>query len=158
MDPNARKKALRMVSYGLYVATSPQVGGMAAGTINWISQASFEPPLIMVGIKRDSALHEAIEESEVFAVNVIGKSQKAMAISFFKGGSLEGNKLNGYAMRPGETGAAILQDAPAAFECRVLESVQRGDHSIFIAEVISATAHSDEDPLTLREAGFNYAG
>jgi len=158
MDPNARKKALRMLSYGLYVATSPESSGMAAGTINWISQASFEPPLIMVGIKRDSALHGAIEESEVFAINVIGKSQKAMAISFFKRGSLEGNKLNGYAMRPGETGAAILLDAPAAFECRVMESIQRGDHSIFIGEVISANVHSDEEPLTLSEARFNYAG
>lgn len=158
MDPNIRKKALRMVSYGLYVATSPENSGMAAGTINWISQASFEPPLIMVGIKRDSALHGAIEESEVFAVNVIGKSQKAMAISFFKGGSVDGNKLNGYAMRPGETGAAVLLDAPAAFECRVLESIQRGDHSIFVAEVVAASVHNDEEPLTLREAGFNYAG
>ena len=158
MDPNVRKKALRMVTYGLYVATSPESGGMAAGTINWISQASFEPPLMVAGIKRDSALFRAIEESRVFAINVVGKSQKEMAMSFFKGGAVAGDKLNGYAMRPGLTNAAILQDAPGAFECRVVNSVQRGDHCIFIGEVVAAYVHSDEEPLTLREAGFNYAG
>ncbi|HET9401409.1 MAG TPA: flavin reductase family protein [Candidatus Acidoferrales bacterium] len=158
MDPNARKKALRMVSYGLYVATSPEPDGMAAGTINWITQSSFDPPLIVAGIKRDSALFRAIETSRVFAINVVGKSQKAMAISFFKGGAVEGDRLNGYKMRPGQTNSAILEDAPAAFECRALETVQRGDHAIFVAEVVAAHVHSDEEPLTLREAGFNYAG
>lgn len=158
MDPNDRKKALRMLTYGLFIATSPEPAGMAAGTINWITQASFEPPLVVAAIKRDSALFRAIETSGVFAINVVGKSQKAMAISFFKGGAVEGNKLNGFAVRPGQTNSAILLDAPGAFECRALESVQRGDHCIFVAEVIAAHVNSEEEPLTLREAGFNYAG
>ena len=81
-----------------------------------------------------------------------------MAISFFKGGAVEGDKLSGYKMCPGQTNSAILEDAPAAFESRALESVHRGDHAIFVAEVVAAHVHSDEEPLTLREAGFNYAG
>ena len=38
------------------------------------------------------------------------------------------------------------------------DSVRRGDHTIFVGEVVAAGTHGDEEPLTLREAGFNYAG
>lgn len=158
MDPNEKKRALRMVSYGLYIATSRGADGVAAGTINWVSQSSFEPPLIMAAIKRDSSLHRAIETANVFAIHIVGKSQKEVAISFFKGGVVEGDKLNGQAFRAGETGSPVLIEAPGFFECRVTDSVRRGDHTIFVGEVVAAGTHGTDEPLTLREAGFNYAG
>jgi flavin reductase (DIM6/NTAB) family NADH-FMN oxidoreductase RutF len=158
MDPNEKKKALRMVTYGLYIATSRGSDGVAAGTINWVSQASFEPPLVMAGIKRDSSLHQAIETGKVFAINIVGKSQKDVALSFFKGGTLEGDKLNGFPCRNGETGAIILTNSPGWFECRVTDSIKRGDHTIFVGEVVAAGTHSSEEALTLKETGFNYAG
>jgi|SRR6202050_3462802 flavin reductase (DIM6/NTAB) family NADH-FMN oxidoreductase RutF len=158
MDPNEKKKALRMVTYGLYVATSQDAEGPAAGTINWLSQASFEPPLVMAGIKQDTRLHRAIEASRAFAVHIVGKSQKALATSFFKGAIPENGKLNGFAVRPGETGSPILTDLPGWFEIRVTDSVRRGDHTVFVGEVVAAGTQGGEEPLTLREAGFNYAG
>src|ERR1700683_49114 len=158
MDPNEKKKALRMVTYGLYVATSQDAEGPAGGTINWLSQASFEPPLIMAGMQHDTRVHRAIEASRTFAVHIVGKSQKTLATSFFKGATLENGKLNGYAMRPGETGSPILTDAPGWFEVRITDSVRRGDHTIFVGEVVAAGTHGEGEPLTLREAGFNYAG
>lgn len=158
MDPAQKKNALRKLTYGLYVATSRDAESTAGGTINWLSQASFEPPLIMAGIKRDSRLHQAIENSKAFAVHVVGKSQKNLATSFFKGATEDGGKLNGYDFAPGITGSPVLKDPPAWFECRVLEAFHRGDHTIFIAEVVEAGVRSDEEPLTIRDAGFTYAG
>ena len=49
MDPNAKKTTLRMIPYGLYVLTAAHPDGrVAAGTVNWVTQASFEPPLVAV--------------------------------------------------------------------------------------------------------------
>ena len=146
------------MTYGLYVATARDAESVAGGTINWISQASFEPPLIMAGIKRDSRLHQAIENSKAFAVHVVGKSQKALATSFFRGATEENGKLNGYSYSPGTTGAPVLTDPPAWFECRVLDVIRRGDHTIFVGEVVDAGVRSEEDALTIRDAGFTYAG
>jgi flavin reductase (DIM6/NTAB) family NADH-FMN oxidoreductase RutF len=158
MDPAQKKNALRKMTYGLYIATARDAESIAGGTINWVSQASFEPPLIMAGIKRDSRLHQAIENSKAFAVHIVGKSQKALATSFFKGGTEENGKLNGYPFTPGTTGSPVLTDPPAWFECRVLERFLRGDHTIFISEVVDAGVRSEEDALTIRDAGFTYAG
>ncbi len=57
MDPNAKKTALRMIPYGLYVLTAEADGSTCAATVNWVTQASFEPPLLALGIKADSRVH-----------------------------------------------------------------------------------------------------
>jgi len=158
MDPTVRKKALRQLTYGLYIVTSRDGEECAAGTITWLSQCSMEPPLVMAGIQQESSLHAAISSSRTFAVHIIGRSQKNMAMSFFKTTKREGETLNGYRFESGVTGAPILADAPAWVECRVLDETRRGDHTIFVAEVVAAGAPRDEEPLTLREAGFSYGG
>jgi flavin reductase (DIM6/NTAB) family NADH-FMN oxidoreductase RutF len=158
MDPAAKKKALRLITYGLYVATSRHGEEFAAGTINWASQSSFTPALVMAGIKVDSRLHSVIAASNAFAIHIVGKDQKEFATTFFKGALREGDKISGYRFEEGSTGAPILIDAPAWFECRVLDSVARGDHTIYVGEVVDAGVRREVEPLTLRDTGFFYGG
>jgi flavin reductase (DIM6/NTAB) family NADH-FMN oxidoreductase RutF len=158
MDSTQKKAALRRLTYGLYIATSRGPEHPAGGTINWLSQASFEPPLVTAGIQRESNLHQAIEFSRAFAIHVVGKSQKNMATSFFRGAEEDSGRLNGYEYTTGSTGSPLLVDAPAWFECRVIETIRRGDHTIFVAEVVDAGTRSDEEPLTMRDSGFSYSG
>ena len=158
MNSEDKKKALRLVTYGLYVATSRNAQGYAAGTITWLSQCSFDPPLVMAGIQRESSLHEAIAASRAFAIHVVGKSQKKLATTFFKTATTEGTTLSGFRFEPGVTGSPVLLDPPAWFECRVVDEVHRGDHTIFVGEIVAAGLRREEEPLTSREAGFAYAG
>jgi len=158
MDPNVKKKALRLITYGLYVATSRNGDEFAAGTINWVSQSSFAPALIMAGIKVDSRLQAVIASSRVFAIHIVGKEQKEFATTFFKGADRQGNKLTGYQFEEGSSGAPILIDAPAWFECRVVDQIVRGDHTIYVGEVIDAGVRGESEPLTLRDTGFFYGG
>src|SRR5436309_13415729 len=85
MDPNVKKTTLRMIPYGLYVLTSGHADGrVAAGTVNWVTQVAFEPPLVVVGVKTDSHNHPLIKETKAFALNVLCKGQQALAYTFFK--------------------------------------------------------------------------
>jgi flavin reductase (DIM6/NTAB) family NADH-FMN oxidoreductase RutF len=75
MDEDAKKTALRMIPYGLCVVTTTSKDGndIGAVTVNCVTQASFNPPLIAAGIKADSGAHAHIKDTGVFAVNVLGK-------------------------------------------------------------------------------------
>ena len=85
MDVNAKKTALRMIPYGLYIITGETKDGEAAAScINWVTQVSFEPPLVAVGIKADSNTHAVIAAAGAFALNVLGKGQNDKAYAFFK--------------------------------------------------------------------------
>ena len=55
MDQDAKKTALRMIPYGIYVLTADDgKGNVAAATVNWVTQTAFAPPLVVVGVKTDS--------------------------------------------------------------------------------------------------------
>jgi flavin reductase (DIM6/NTAB) family NADH-FMN oxidoreductase RutF len=69
MDLLVKKQSLRLLTYGLYVVTAGDGKDVAAGSINWLSQASFEPPLVMVAVKSEG-LHPH-RTQRTFAVNVL---------------------------------------------------------------------------------------
>ena len=158
MDPEAKKKALRKIVHGVYVIGVRGEGKLNAFTATWVSQVSFEPPLVMIAVRKSSISHQMIEQSRVFVVNLLASGQKMLAQHFLKPAHLGGDKLQGIPHRPGVTGAPILEEAAAYVECRVREIHTGGDHSIVIGEVIEAGVHQDAEPLTLKETGWSYGG
>ncbi|MSQ30002.1 MAG: hypothetical protein EXR68_05905 [Dehalococcoidia bacterium] len=54
MDSATRKTALRLIPYGLYVITTKAGNSVSGATVNWVSQMSFEPPLLALGVKKDT--------------------------------------------------------------------------------------------------------
>jgi flavin reductase (DIM6/NTAB) family NADH-FMN oxidoreductase RutF len=160
MDTNDKKQALRMIPYGLYVLTAESADGrVAASTVNWVTQASFDPPLLAVGVKADSGAHAIIKESKAFALNILGKGQDSMAFSFFKPVEREGNSIAGEAFSSGSSGSPILSNAHASIECKLVDTVEIGDHSLFVGEVVDAgiskklEGRPDDATLTLRDLG-----
>jgi flavin reductase (DIM6/NTAB) family NADH-FMN oxidoreductase RutF len=139
MDAQVKKTALRMIPYGLYVLTGESKDGrIAAATVNWVTQASFEPPLVVVGVKADSASHEIIKDAGSFALNVLGKGQQDLAFGFFKPLEREGDSIGGQAFSIGSSGAPLFANAAGYFGCTLVDTVERGDHSIFVGEVVEA--------------------
>jgi flavin reductase (DIM6/NTAB) family NADH-FMN oxidoreductase RutF len=159
MDPNVKKTTLRMIPYGLYVLTAASGDRVAAATVNWVTQASFEPPLVVVGVKTDSHAHALIKESKAFALNVLGKGQQAMAFTFFKPAERQGQTISGEPFRPGTTGAPIITSTPAFVECTLEATVEKGDHSIFVGKVVDAglgktpEGRADDATLWLKDLG-----
>ena len=160
MDANHKKTALRMIPYGLFVLTAKGPDGtIAAGTVNWVTQASFEPPLVVVGVKADSHPNAVIRSSKSFVLNALGKDQGPVAYMFFKTVESDAHQIGGQAYHVGMTGAPILDTTPAFVECRVVETIERGDHSIVVAEVVDAgvkqepEGRPDDAVLWLKELG-----
>lgn len=111
MDNEAKKTALRMIPYGLYVLTAEDGdGNVAAATVNWVTQTAFEPPLIAVGVKVESGAHALIKATGTFALNV-------------------------------------------------LDTIEKGDHSLFVGEVVNAgvseqpEGRADDATLWLKDLG-----
>lgn len=162
MDANDKKTVLRMIPYGLYILTVENKEGLVvASTVNWVTQASFEPPLVVVGVKADSQTHSVIKETESFALNVLGKGQQNLAFTFFKPLEREGYTIGGEPFFDGETGSPVFKNTPAFIECKLVETVEKGDHSVFIGEVVNVginkapEGRADEATLWLKDLGEN---
>ena len=159
MDLQAKKIALRKIPHGVYIIGVKQGAALNAFTATWLTQVSFTPPLVALGIKRDSHSLEMIRQDRVFSVNLLGKAQKPLAEHFVKPASVVGEKLKDVRHRPGKTGAPVLEEAIAYFECEVREIVnEHGDHAVVIGEVVEAGVPKDEPALTLMDTGWHYGG
>ena len=161
MDVDAKKTALRMIPYGLFVLTATgKDGRMTAATVNWVTQASFAPPLVAIGVKADSQTHALIDESREFILNVVGKGDVSLAFTFFKSAAVEGHTIGGEPFALGSVvKAPVLEKAPAHIECRVVDAVKRGDHTVFVGEVVEAgvrtppAGRADEAICWLKDLG-----
>ena len=161
MDEDMKRQLLRRIPYGMFVMTAIDRGKPAASTLTWISQCSFHPPLVMIGVQSNSLTHAAIEASGALAVNFLGESQREIAEKFFRPPEDAGSgHLHGLPCEPGpETGSPLLTDLPAWIEARVTDRVERGDHTVYVCEVVGAgTRDSNFRPLLLASTSWNYGG
>ncbi len=158
MDQSAKRAAMRVLSYGVYIVSAKSGDSISAAIVTWVSQASIEPPLIMMGIKRDGRIYYKVKDSKKFVLNIVGEDQKKFAASFMKKCEVDGNKINGYIFTEGKTGAPVFKDVPYYMECEVRQWIDGGDHDIVTADVIEAGATKEARVLDLRSAGWKYGG
>jgi len=159
VDLQAKRTVLRKIPHGVYVVGVKNGTQVNAFTATWLTQVSFTPPLVALGIKKDAGSFEMIKQGGVFSVNLLGKDQKSVAEHFVRPASVVGEKLKDVRHRPGKTGAPVLEEAIAYFECEVREIAnERGDHAVVIGEVVEAGVHRDEPSLTLMDTGWHYGG
>lgn len=158
MDEAAKKKALRMVPYGLYIAGAWHQGAVHAFLLTWFSQCSFKPPLVMVGVRKDGHAHDMILGSKVFSVNFLGPDQQPLAADFLKHAEVKGDRISGHAWKPGVTRCPVLDEAAAWVECKVVQVTPGGDHTVIVGEVVEAGVRRDVPSLTHTDTGWHYGG
>jgi flavin reductase (DIM6/NTAB) family NADH-FMN oxidoreductase RutF len=158
LDLQARKAALRSFTYGLYAVTCRNGEQANAFTANWLTQASFDPPLVAVSVENDSRSLPMIRSSGFFAVNVLASGDRELAGSLGKPSRSAPGKLAGVDYSYGVTGCPLLKRAIAAVECRVVAEMPAGDSTIVLGEVVTAHKLGDAAPLTMAETGFRHFG
>lgn len=154
----AKKTLLRMIPYGLYVLGVRAGDQVSAAAINWVTQTSFQPPLVVMGVKKDSGAYALLKQSGQFALSFLESGQGDIAFAFFKPTTVEGSRINGQEMETDQTGAPILSAAPGYVEGKVVGEVDLGDHSCVVGEVTHAVLKREAKILTLDELGVKYGG
>jgi flavin reductase (DIM6/NTAB) family NADH-FMN oxidoreductase RutF len=158
MDEAAKKSALRTFTYGLYAITVRDGERRNAFTANWVAQASFDPPMVMVSVENDGESIHLIEGSGRFAVNAYATGQRELSGSLGRKSKNVPNKLEGIATFESPGGLPLLRDALGWLECRVTGKLPAGDHTVYVAEVAEAGHLREGEGLTMKETGFRYFG
>lgn len=160
LDPVARKTVLRQFTYGLYAVAARHDGERGIFTANWLSQVSFDPPLVVVSVERASSTLPLIEASQQFAVAPLAAGQRELAGALGKPKVRAGDKYEALALdvRPTRSGILIPSHSLGYVACNVRSITDAGDSVLVLGEVVEAVSFSEEAPLTMRDAGFRHAG
>jgi flavin reductase (DIM6/NTAB) family NADH-FMN oxidoreductase RutF len=126
--------------------------------VSWLTQCSFDPPLLMMAVRRNSFSYDLISEGDAFSVNLIDKGKRELAQQLVKPADRVGDKVGKFDYSDGETGAPILRDAFAYIECKVREIHEPGDHAIVIGEIVNGGQRGTGDQLACSDLHWHYAG
>lgn len=119
-------------------------------TASAVTSLSLEPPMLLVCINRRAPTCAAVSEAGLFGVNILTEDQGEVAERFARPRE---DKFAGLAVDESGSGVPLLGETLARLECRVVEEVAGGTHSVFLAEVLRAEAGSGL-PLTYYRGRF----
>jgi flavin reductase (DIM6/NTAB) family NADH-FMN oxidoreductase RutF len=159
MDEAAKKAILRHFPYGLYVVTVAHDGEDHGMTANWLTQAAFDPPMVVVAIENTSKTIAMIRNSHHYAINLLLSGQRELAGKLGRSSKQAPQKLKGIKTKPAPvSGAPVLVDCLGWVECRVVATLPAGDHTLVLGELVAVGVEHEGEPLTVQEAGFKYSG
>jgi len=138
---------------GVVVVTA-RVGDEFRGlTASSLVSISLEPPMVLVGLERESATRAAIRETSAFNASLLTRSQEFLADRFAGRAPALDPEWRTLPHRLGTNGIPLLDGCAAWLECRLVQVHRAGDHDICVGEVHAATIGSG-DPLILWDRSF----
>ncbi len=152
------ERVLPRLTSGIYVLTTrkgEEINGMIA---TWVSPVSSHPPLIIICVKEERYSHHMIKDSDIFALNILREDQKDLLPIFKSRVKTKADKFKEIPYLIKDTGAPIIKDALAFLECKVVQSLDPGDHTIFLGEVVRAEILQGGPPLTIHHLDKYYQG
>ncbi|MEI8055897.1 MAG: flavin reductase [Actinomycetes bacterium] len=154
VDPEVPHHVFRHVvghlASGVTVVTTADGSQNFGMTASSVTSLSAEPPMMLACLNRSAPTSLAVSSSGVFGVNILGHGHEHLAQQF---AAPSDDKFRGVSLTPGVLGVPLLSDALAYLECRVVEQVTGGTHTIFLGKVVHASAHEGE-PLAYFRGGF----
>jgi len=137
---NEVKKALRHITYGLYIVASRKGKKINGQCANTVFQITSEPVKIAVGINKNNLTHEYIQDSQVFSVSILDTNGLGLVRNFGFRSGRDADKFAGMEYDMGTLGVPLLKNCLAALECKVTGSMDLGTHTLFLGEVTCARA------------------
>jgi flavin reductase (DIM6/NTAB) family NADH-FMN oxidoreductase RutF len=158
-----RRRLLWKVPSGLYIVGSTDGHERRNGmTLNWLTQVSFDPKLVAIGVDTSAFTHELIEASGVFSVCFLDREDRPIVRAFTKPVEVDlaARTLNGHPFHDRATGAPVLDRSAAFLDCVVRDAPRYGHHTLFVGEVVDCGFLKDEDTALLRmeDTRMSYGG
>jgi flavin reductase (DIM6/NTAB) family NADH-FMN oxidoreductase RutF len=124
--------------------------GMTASSLVSIS---LDPPLVLVGLERESTTRAAVVETGAFNVSLLTKAQEFIADRLSGRAPAVDPQWRSLPHRLGANGLPLLEGCAAWLECRLVQVHPAGDHDVCIGQV-EAAATGAGDPLILWDRSF----
>jgi flavin reductase (DIM6/NTAB) family NADH-FMN oxidoreductase RutF len=158
MDPQALKQAINRFANSVTVVTTALEGRRFGFMSTAVAMIAFDTPAFLITVNRTGSSREPIDRSRIFAINLLREDQRAIADAFAGFGGQKGEaRFEGASWRVLTTGAPILVDALAAFDCRVTEAKEFGGQTLFFGQIVEvALASTPATPLVY--SNRRYAG
>jgi len=154
-DSAAFRHAMRALSSGVAIIACGEGDARVGCTITSLASLSLAPPTLFVCLARSSSTLVGLREEGAFSISLLAARHEALAHRFSGHGGAHGaRRFDAAHWITLSTGAPVLADAMAAFDCLVEEVIERHSHAIVLGAVVSLREGVEEPALTHRRGGY----
>ena len=148
------KAGMRQLAASVTVITAAHDGAKDGLTATATCSVSADPPQLLICVNQLASAHGLIRDAGSFGVNILAREHEDIAVRFAgMDDSERGDRFGLGTWTRIATGAPILRDALAGFDCTISEKVDAGSHSIFIGRIVGIH-HQQGEPLLYGNGAF----
>lgn len=150
VDATAFRSVMRQLAGSVTVITTEGDGVLHGFTATAVCSVCADPPTILIVVNKSTRTHPHIDRKGYFAVNVLAQSQKDVAEHFAGKGE---DQFSSVSHTTTKNGVPLISGAAAHLECKIVERIAVGTHTIFIGCVVGTGAESCA-PLVYHDARY----
>jgi flavin reductase (DIM6/NTAB) family NADH-FMN oxidoreductase RutF len=154
-DSAAFRHAMGTFSSGVAIIACGDGEARAGCTATSLTSLSLAPPTLIVSLARSSSTLARLQEEGAFSINLLAARHQALALRFSGHSGVHGSRrFDGAQWTTLSTGAPVLAEAIAAFDCLVEEVIERHSHAIVLGAVVSLKEGLEEPVLARRRGEY----
>jgi flavin reductase (DIM6/NTAB) family NADH-FMN oxidoreductase RutF len=145
IDRKEFRNALGQFATGVCIATTYVEGhGNIGVTINSFASVSLEPPLVLWSVQNSTEVAQVWEKASHYGISVLSEEQQDISNTYAKQGD---HTIRSEHLLLGANGLPLIADTLTRFECKIIQRLDGGDHTILLGEVESMDRGEASNPL-----------
>lgn len=159
IEPLAFRNAMSHFAEAVHVVTTDGPAGRRGVTISAVCSVSDNPATMLVCLNREHESNHIFIENKVFALNTLSFGHMALSEAFSGKGSL--SQADRFALgewQTLQTGAPVLADALASFDCRIIETHEVATHYVVYGRVTALKGGGDGQSLVYLDRSYHHVG
>jgi flavin reductase len=155
--PQDYRDAMACLGAAVNIVTTDGSAGRAGFTASAICSVTDDPPTLLVCINRGSSAYASVTRNKVVCVNVLSARHEQLSRLF--GGKVPADeRFAAAAWSTLETGAPVLADSAAAFDCRIADIVNVSTHDVLFCRVVALQRSGRTDNLIYFGRAYHTVG
>lgn len=147
VDINAFRDGMSMLASAVTVVTTGGASGRAGFTATAVTSVTDQPPTLLVCMNRSSHAHPVFADNASLCVNVLAADQQSVSALFADRNVRMDERFERVGWRTLETGSPALDGAVVSADCRIVNMLESGSHSVFFCEVAAMERSGGHDAL-----------
>ena len=147
------KLGMRSFAGAVCILTSARDGRRYGMTATAVCSAAADPPTVLVCVNRSTTTHEAMASSGVFCINVLRAEDRELS-GLFSGAQKGESRFGDSQWTKLSTGSPVLIESLVSFDCKIVNKLVHGTHTIFLGEVEELLIGKKGKPLLYADGQY----
>ena len=151
---NTFKELMKRFASGVTLITFENDEKYSGLTVSSFCSLSMSPPLILICIDKKIPSHESLKNGSHFGVNICTSEQGKLAWDFANSNVDKNELILSLNHKVTDNKVPLLIDCLASMECKIRETYEGGDHTIFVGQIEYGDFDEELDPLVYYKSGL----